>query len=225
MTAAPTTIHHHPADEVLLAYAAGSLDEATSLLVATHITLCPDCRKAVEAAETVGGELFEELEVAPFDSNAIDRMISLLDDEREPIDDAPVHFERPANENAVPRPLAQYIGEHLENVSWKWLGPGVRYADITVRGMGPSVGLLKIAPSTEMPQHGHTADEMTMVLSGGYTDINGSFGRGDVEMADDGLVHKPIADAGEECICLIVRHGAMRPTGFLARAFQSVVRF
>ena len=35
---------HHPTDEFLLDYAAGALGEPKSLLVATHLSMCPACR-------------------------------------------------------------------------------------------------------------------------------------------------------------------------------------
>ena len=35
---------HHVDEDVLLAYAAGSLPEAASLVAAAHLTLCPHCR-------------------------------------------------------------------------------------------------------------------------------------------------------------------------------------
>ena len=214
-------VNHHPSDDVLMAYAAGNLDEATSLLIATHLTLCPECRHAVELAESLGGELLEEVEASPLQANAIDKMLAAIENETAANDDtAPVRLN-----GSIPSPLAAYIGAAMEDADWRWVGPGVKYADIKVSGSGPSVGLLKIAPSTEMPQHGHTADEMTMVLAGGYTDTHGSYKRGDVEIADDGVVHQPVADAGEECICLIVRHGTMRPTGLVARVFQSFMKF
>ena len=214
-------VNHHPSDDVLMAYAAGNLDEATSLLIATHITLCPECRHAVELAESLGGELLEKVEATPLQAESIDKMLAAIEGDMAANDDiAP-----PKGNGMIPSPLAAYVGAALEDADWRWVGPGVKYADISVATGGPSVGLLKIAPSTEMPQHGHTADEMTMVLSGGYTDTHGSYKRGDVEVADDGVVHQPVADAGEECICLIVRHGAMRPTGLVARLFQSVMRF
>jgi anti-sigma factor RsiW len=54
------TIKHHIADDLVLAYASGELDEATSLLVATHMALCPQCRQALELAESIGGTLIEE---------------------------------------------------------------------------------------------------------------------------------------------------------------------
>jgi len=222
MTVQMNVVHHHPTEDVLMAYAAGSLDEATSLLIATHITLCPECRHVVELAEAMGGEMFENIEVTPLQAQSIEKMLATIDSQGSANDDV-----KPAvkGNGHIPSPLAAYVGAMLEEADWRWVGPGVKYADIKVAGQGASVGLLKIAPSTEMPQHGHTADEMTMVLSGGYTDTHGSYSRGDVEMADDGVVHKPVADAGEECICLIVRNGPMRPTGLVARVFQSVMRF
>ncbi len=48
---------HHVPDDVLIAYASGSLSASQSLLVATHLTLCPLCRARVEQAEAVGAAL------------------------------------------------------------------------------------------------------------------------------------------------------------------------
>jgi putative transcriptional regulator len=48
---------HHPPEELLLDYAAGSADEPTSLTLATHLTLCPECRDTVARFESVGGAL------------------------------------------------------------------------------------------------------------------------------------------------------------------------
>ena len=53
---------HHPSEALLLDYAAGNQDEPVSLLVATHLALCPACRATVERFETVGGAMIEELE-------------------------------------------------------------------------------------------------------------------------------------------------------------------
>ena len=72
--------------------------------------------------------------------------------------------------------------------------------------------------------HGHSGNELTMVLAGGFTDATGSYARGDVESADDGLVHQPVADAGEECVCLVVTEGDLQPTGFIAKLVQPFFR-
>ena len=39
-----TTIRHHVSDRLLMAYAAGALPEAFSLVLATHLSLCDECR-------------------------------------------------------------------------------------------------------------------------------------------------------------------------------------
>ena len=51
--------NHHPDDSLLIEYAAGGLSEAKALLVATHLTLCPQCREAVRQGEVVGAALLQ----------------------------------------------------------------------------------------------------------------------------------------------------------------------
>ncbi|WP_332308091.1 zf-HC2 domain-containing protein, partial [Elstera litoralis] len=53
--------HFHPPESLLIDYAAGTLPEAISLLVATHLTYCPTCRKEMAALEAVGGAMLDSL--------------------------------------------------------------------------------------------------------------------------------------------------------------------
>ena len=55
-----TLPNSHPSDALLMAYAAGSLDEGQSLVVATHLQLCPSCRHRLQLMEAVGGVLLED---------------------------------------------------------------------------------------------------------------------------------------------------------------------
>ncbi len=48
-------IKHHLTEDLLMAYSAGALSEAFSLAVATHISLCDECRAAAESYDAVGG--------------------------------------------------------------------------------------------------------------------------------------------------------------------------
>lgn len=216
---------HHPTDDLLWSYAAGSLDEPSSILVATHLALCPECRSVVVAAERVGGELFEDVELAAVEADALSSVLDRLDDdgENQPTQLQPTQtIEHDAI--GLPRPLKDYVPKSVKALPWRWLGPGVHYSAIETAAKGPKVGLLRIAPGTKVPMHGHSGNEMTMVLAGGYTDATGNYKRGDVEAADDGLVHQPIADAGEECVCLVVTEGELQPTGLIAKALQPFFR-
>ena len=49
------TIRHHVSDRLLMAYAAGTLPEAFSLVVATHLSLCDECRARAASYDALGG--------------------------------------------------------------------------------------------------------------------------------------------------------------------------
>lgn len=217
---------HHPSDDLLVSYAAGSLDEPSSILIATHLSLCPVCRGVVALAEGVGGELIEEIDPSDIGTSALDAVLARLD-EPEGFGSAVVEAFQEAEDDpiSIPRPLKDYLPGTVKSLSWRWLAPGVHYTAIHTEAKGPKVGLLRIAPGTKVPMHGHSGDEMTMVLAGGYTDATGNFQRGDVESADDGLVHQPVADAGDECVCLVVTEGELQPTGMIAKVLQPFFRF
>ena len=65
------TIRHHLNDALLMAYAAGNLPEAFSLVVATHVSLCDECRARLGAFEAVGGSLIEDSSTATLSDGAL----------------------------------------------------------------------------------------------------------------------------------------------------------
>ena len=62
-----------------MGYAAGHLSEAFSLVVATHVTLCDDCRARLESLEALGGAVLDAEEEAPVSIDALARMMARLD--------------------------------------------------------------------------------------------------------------------------------------------------
>ena len=61
------SVQHHPDEALLLAYAAGGLDGAMSLIVATHLSFCAGCRRLVARQEEIGGALLEDIAPVPMD--------------------------------------------------------------------------------------------------------------------------------------------------------------
>ncbi|MFN7104109.1 MAG: transcriptional regulator, partial [Pseudorhizobium sp.] len=59
------SVRHHISDELLLDYAAGNLSEGWSLAVATHLALCPTCRRQLEAMEGAAGALLDKISIEP----------------------------------------------------------------------------------------------------------------------------------------------------------------
>ena len=45
--------NHHPNSALLMAYASGSLTEAFSLVVASHLSFCQECQQKVNDAEMI----------------------------------------------------------------------------------------------------------------------------------------------------------------------------
>jgi putative transcriptional regulator len=65
---------------------------------------------------------------------------------------------------------------------------------------------------------------MTLVLQGAYRDETDRFGRGDIEIGDETMNHTPVAEAGEDCICLIATDARLKFEGLLPRIAQTFLR-
>lgn len=209
------TIKHHLSDPLLMGYAAGTLPEAFSLVVATHVSLCDDCRARLEAFEAVGGAVLES-ETAAMSEASLDACLARLA--------TPVKAARPAARSGLfPAPLAGYIGGDLDKVRWKPLGMGVRQA-ILPTSRAASARLLYIPAGQGVPDHGHRGMELTLVLQGAFRDDKAHFGPGDVEIATEEDEHTPVAEAGADCICLAATDAPLRFMGLVPRLLQPIFR-
>lgn len=124
---------------------------------------------------------------------------------------------------SLPGPLRDYVGGNLEDVQWRPVGMGVRQSILSTAG-GASVRLLHIPAGQAVPDHGHSGLEMTLVLRGAFRDQTDRFGPGDVEVATEGFEHTPVAEAGEDCICLAATDAPLRFNALLPRLAQPFLR-
>lgn len=208
-------INHHLTDALLMSYAAGTLEEGFSLVVATHISLCDECRARLESFEAVGGTLFESSDVAEMTDDALEATFALIDAAPET-----ASYSRVSSADSVfPTPLQEYVGGDLDDVNWRPAGGGVQQAVLKTEG-GSKVRLLSIPGGTAMPDHGHRGLELTLVLKGAFEDEDGLFARGDVEVANEDLHHTPVAKEGEPCICLAATDAPLRFKGLIPRIAQ-----
>ncbi|MFM2128607.1 MAG: hypothetical protein RL477_153, partial [Pseudomonadota bacterium] len=149
-------IRHHIDPDLLVDYAAGSLPEAVSLMVATHLACCPACRKEVHGHETVGGALIEAGEEAPLGTNALAAVLDRLD-VAEPAAAAPALDEQ--SRKVMPGPLARYVGRNLGDLRWKRIGPRMEKAAIASASPQFRAALLRIAAGARIPVHTHGGRE------------------------------------------------------------------
>jgi putative transcriptional regulator len=207
-------IRHHLTDQLLIAYAAGILPEAFSLVAATHVSLCDECRARLQACEAVGGAIFEA-EAEPLAEGSLARTMAKL---------GAVEPSAPARRRGpLPAPLADYVGGGFEAVKWRNLGLGVRQA-ILPTSRAASARLLFIPAGQAVPDHGHRGMELTLVLQGAFHDSTDHFGPGDLEIADEHLKHTPTAEPGEPCICLAATDAPLRFSSLIPRLLQPIFR-
>ena len=116
-------------------------------------------------------------------------------------------------------PLDRLLGDGLNNVSWRWIGPGLWHRPLQ-EGGGGTLQLIKAAPGASVPEHTHGGGELTLVLRGALIDETGTYNPGDVADLDESVEHNPTADKREGCICLIANEQPTRFRGVLARIMQ-----
>lgn len=208
------TIKHHIPDALLLDYASGRLSEPFALVVATHVSMCDECRARFEAHEIAGGALIEADEGAELSENLLDSVMARLD---EAVEDTPVY-----NRSGIfPAPVMEALKGRPPK--WKPLGRGVRQ-QILRRNESGSVRLLYIPPGLDVPDHTHGGLELTLVLQGAFSDEGGRFGVGDLELADANVEHQPVAEKGDPCICLAATDSALKFNSFVPKLLQPIFR-
>lgn len=218
---------HHPAQEYLFDYAMGSLSEAWSLAIATHLTFCPECRRLVADFEAMGAAALSDVEEVAPAPDALERLLARLDDGDEPIAPA-AGPARPGLLDGVrlPAPLHPYLDDGGSRPqAWRRVMSGLDEIRLPLRDPARKVVLLRIRPGRAMPAHTHGGDEMTVVLDGGFTDSSGAFLRGDCALLDAQVDHRPVAMMERPCICLAVTDAPLRLTGPIGRWLNPFFRY
>ena len=208
-------VTHHIPEEMLLAYASGALPHAFAVVVASHVSLCAECRATVEACDALGGAALEALDAPEPSADLKARTLAALDAGRAPIP-APA-----AATGLYPSAIMAELGGREPR--WKSLGAGIKQT-ILHAGSEGTVRLLYIPGGKAVPDHAHNGLEMTMVLQGAFADHTGRFAAGDVQVVEEDLEHTPMAEDGPPCICLAATDAPLRFRAFIPRMLQPIFR-
>ncbi|MGD8176085.1 ChrR family anti-sigma-E factor [Marinimicrobium sp. ARAG 43.8] len=219
---------HHPDDLTLLEYAAGSLGVAQALAVSVHISFCAHCQQHLLRLNALGGALLsttgpasvanddqipeqEDSHCRELDQEFDALMARLQSDQRAP--------ETLPARKGFSNPLARYLPAPLENLAWQRQTREIAKYDLDhlVDQGSARVALQRIRAGARVPVHTHHGNELTVVLSGGFSDDLGQYNAGDFVARDPSHHHAPTALDDEDCICLTVLDAPMRFTGPLMR--------
>ncbi|WP_135506517.1 ChrR family anti-sigma-E factor [Roseovarius aestuariivivens] len=212
-------INHHLNNALLMAYSAGNLPEAFSLIVASHVSMCDECRARLGAFDAIGGSVMDACETVSLREDCFEATMSRIDD----ANTEPAMPVTPSTDGILPQPIRDYVGGDLDAVKWRPVGLGVKQAILPTDAEG-TARLLYIPAGAAVPDHGHRGTELTLVLKGAFSDEVDRFAAGDVEIADEELDHTPVADVGEDCICLAATDAPLKFRSWLPRIAQPFLR-
>ena len=204
--------------ELYSAYASGRLSPAYALLVETQAALRADIRQDVLHAEAIAGAMLEAEAGEPVAPNAFEKVLQAIDrlDETE---DLAVAAAARASDSlsellALPEPVREHALEAVRTSGWRRLTGGVSRLRLS---HNPAVRahLYRIRPGATVPVHSHRGEELTLVLTGGFSDQGNRYGPGDLCRQTVRDTHKPVADEDEVCFALTVSEGGMTFKGLL----------
>lgn len=211
---------HHPDNNLLLEYAAGTLDWGLSLAVSAHLHMCNQCRQQVLHLNHIGGAL---LEMAPAElpsRETFRRLMGKIEQFQAGDDDNPAPGFRPAknigariakidrniSDDAAFGNLPKVLRKLLQDPGLKWekFSKYVRIARPATGQNGFEVFFYRIARGGSMPQHSHSGLEVTLVLNGCFSDVDGIYAPGDFLIREGDEDHAPTATEDQECLCLCI---------------------
>lgn len=210
-------IAHHPSIDMLLDYATGSLPTGTRLVVASHAAFCADCRQQISRFEAVGGAMLDGIEPIPVRERVFHTVMAAIDNLPAP------QAEQPASDLAkvLPFPLRRYVDSASR---WRSAGLGIDEIELKLGSNQHRASLLRIRAGRAMAMHRHQGLEYTVVLAGSFNDGGARYDAGDLCLGA-GPQHMPVADAGQDCICLTVLDAPIVLTGRWGRLLNPLLRW
>lgn len=206
-----------------MAYAAGSVTESFSLLIAAHTESCAKCQTSVAQAEILGGDLLENLPRVAMDNACLTGLWRRIDEPARPAGLKQVKSQQ-AFVDGLPAVLSSFFPDGLQAVKWRTLVPGIQQHHlIDVESGAGSARLLRIARGVNIPDHTHLGSELTLILQGSYSDETGKYEFGDLSDADSSVQHRPVVDSEQPCICLIATDQRLIFSGALNRIIQPLL--
>lgn len=205
-------IKHHPEPDLLVEYASGSLSIAPCISVTTHLQYCKQCSDSVESLGELGGALLTAVEAVPVSDELFDRILERVESVVE--EESSQELPRQCSD-AISTQLPAFVRQLLPSgeLDWRRLSPSLKVATISVGEKEYELALHRIDAGGNAPEHDHRGQEITVVLTGSFSDEDGVYHPGDFLVRELGNTHRPFAARNQECICLSVLEAPIRLTG------------
>jgi putative transcriptional regulator len=231
-----TSPQHHPDKNLLIEFAAGTLERAPAIAVKTHLHYCRQCTMEIRQLEEVGAALFlnndDNEQSTQVSSDAhFSQLMSTIDEMETTNSDAnnasPVSqttktkYDLPSKYTALPDLVKTMMTSNP--LKWQRSTTNLRSASLVADQDQYAVSLQKIRAGGQVPEHEHLGDEITVVLKGSFSDEDNIYQEGDFLAKSVGDKHRPMASSNEDCLCLSVEQAPVRLTGMFTRLFNPFI--
>lgn len=213
-------INHHPDENTLIEYAAGTLNTGISIAVRAHLQFCPQCRNTVSKLNQVGGNILNNCSASALEAGALDQLLSRIhnmDSSASTMQNNHSSYENSSidkNSKALPKLISKLIAQS-EPIKWRTVWPSVKAARLTTGQNQYEISLHKIRCGGTAPVHDHRGTEITLVLEGSFSDAKGVYTEGDFIVRQPGEIHQPVATQNQDCLCLSLVEAPFVLKGFL----------
>jgi|GEM_PF-3512457 len=227
--------------ELIFEYAAGVLDEARRFMIEAQRQVNAQCKADIDLCEDIGGYLLiKDCGAAAMKPSARDKMRALLDDV---MDDDGQHQQtmRSVSESqcAATVDMLKSFGlrgeliDHLERScrtggaqsNWSKLTNAVHFVNVDSGCSKSKMRLVRVAAGTQIPEHSHRSEEITLVLKGSMDDEFGHYEAGDLIVRQEGDMHAPRIGDAEDLLCLTLTYKPVRMRCVVKRTINIFFRF
>lgn len=224
---------YHPSHELLTAFASAELPASLSIAISAHLELCPQCQNHVDALSKHNAEQIfahdsekhhelvseQDIDDMMFDE-IIDDMVNdiTVDDTLFEVQEmSPIEVEFKGQHYSLPRALQSLTLQKPQK-----LGKLTR-SRIDLQDGQLKTSLLHIEPGGSVPMHTHKGFELTLLLSGEFSDSMGHYQAGDFIWLTGDHEHAPSTETG--CLCLTVSSDALQFTQGISKILNPIGPF
>lgn len=215
---------HHPTDEMLEAFASGSIDPITAIMISAHLNSCRTCHTEVEEVESqfaddlllqetlaIDNELkycFEQIVVKP-------QLIAAHAKCRHAYVNTDVGLKVADEVFYLPKNFNKLIAQITH---WRSYGGKIFRADIDLL-QKPLAQFVYLKQGALLPKHTHKGIELTLVLHGSFSDEFGHYQTGDFLVRNAADIHSPRTKE-QDCLCFTLLTDGMIFTEGFARVLN-----
>ena len=219
-------IKYHPDDNMLAEYSAGLLDWGLALIVKVHLSYSAESRKRVNELNALGSAFWElETDASNLPAPSFEKLMTRIRAIDTSTDEQKHQEDRLLSEQSDLPNVLQKIVNQQGQLKWKRVSPSLHEATLKTGQDKYEVCLHRINKGGKVAEHDHTGFEATVVLTGSFSDGDGTYTQGDFVVKEPGQVHRPTATQDQDCLCLSIISAPVKLTGPLGKLVNPFLSF